>query len=333
MKEDLEQTGYILDQSENWLEHYNAACYYASAIVGDRHEKVSGQDYAFAAVAALDRATRCGDVVEFVTSKQYWLQAGDPDLAGLRTYSCFRAFEARVYGHPLPPTGQISKYELYLYLRTVLQKAAGHLEDKWRDRSKLSPRSVSCAQFEEWWRQEQHAWELAIRMGRFYQQWQTRQAALEGLRNWMESFGPEFHPIPYPDLVQFGVYSPEVGDYSLIEKLLKDTEQIFTFLGEKCGSLLESNKKMRRSPCTNTRRWSEYAGVCSRSDNDEPMSRPEAVDACLTHSAAWAALRHWAQTPGDRRKDIFEDAITRLTVPPRRRNRLAYLMLQLGRWE
>jgi len=310
MNSDLANTHYS-DDSGNWLEHYIAACYYASAIADDEYEEPEHQDYAFAAVAALDRATRCGDVVEFVTSKKYWLQAGDPDLTGLRCYSCFRAFEARVYGHPLPATPDISRYELYLYLRTILQEAAGHFEDRWRARAKRRPQSVTFAEFEEWWRQELHAWELAIRVGRFFRQWQTRQAALEGLRNWIESFGPEFTPITFPDLTRPG-YLPDVGDYSLVDELLDQTEGIFDFLGHKCGSLLPSNESTPLSIAGNTRIWNQCAAACSRSANGTPMSIPEAADACIARSAVWAALRQWAQSPTLRHERIFEDAIARV---------------------
>src|ERR1700690_3404952 len=94
--EDLKQAGYTSD-SINWLEHYNAACHYALATLNDTNENLDHPQHAYEAISALDRAARYGDQVDFVTSKEYWLQAGDPDLAGLRNYPSFRAFEARVY--------------------------------------------------------------------------------------------------------------------------------------------------------------------------------------------------------------------------------------------
>jgi hypothetical protein len=309
---------YSAEESTDWLEHYNAACHYALAIVEDTEEVVGNEEYAFEAVAALDRATQCGDVVEFVTSKRYWLQAGDPDLAGLRCYNCFRAFETRVYGHPLPATAEISKYELYLYLRAVLQRAAQHLEQEWRTRATRKHPRVTNAEFEEWWRQELHAWELAIRLGRFHRQWQTRRAALEGLRNWIESFGTEAQPIAYPNISR-GDYLPDIGDYTIVQQTLHETEKIFTFLGSNCGNLVassDSNKTSSSSVIDNTRRWNEYAAACSRSTGERPMSRKEAVDACVARSAVWAALRQWAYSPSEERCAQFEQTIGTLTIPP-----------------
>ena len=313
MEQDLMgEARYLPEVSNNWLEHYNAACYYALAIIEDKEEIPKHKEFAFASVAALDRAAKCGDVVEFVTSKKYWLQAGDPDLAGLRCYSSFRAFEARIYGHPLPPTPDIAKYELYLFLRRVLQEAAGYLEDSWRKRAELSPQFVTYGEFEEWWRQESHAWELAIRVGRFFRQWQTRQSALEGLRNWFESYGPEFKPITYPDLIQPG-YLPDVGDYSLIDNLLERTEQIFSFLGTECGSLVARDEA--QTVYSKTRSWSRQAARRIDLNHSGPMSHPRAVEECLRRSAVWAGLRHWALSPGERQQRRFVEVIASLTEP------------------
>jgi hypothetical protein len=171
---------------------------------------------------------------------------------------------------------------------------------------------VTYDEFEEWWRQELHAWELAIRVGRFFRQWQTRQSALEGLRNWFESFGSEFKPITYPDLIQPG-YLPDVGDYSLIDDLLRRTERIFDFLGTECGSLAARDEA--NTVCAKTRSWSLQAAARSESNHSGPMSHPKAVDECLRRSAVWAGLRHWALSPGDRQKQRFIDAIAGLTQP------------------
>ena len=299
IKARLENAGYA-DNSINWLEHYNASCQYALALVvdddtqgNDVREVSADNEHAHAAIAALDRAARYGDKVEFVTSKKYWLQAEDPDLAGLRYCRSFRAFEARVYGHPLPATAELSKYELYRFLRAVVRRAARDLEDQWRKRGARDPCDVSHAEFEEWWRQELRAWEVAIRIGRFYRQWQTRHAALMAIRDWFESCGPEALPIPYPDITE-GDYIPHIGDYGLVKRMLTETEDIFAFLGTKCGNLVTSNKVTSKSVYENTRRWSEYAASCSRSGRQLPIDG--LTDACLARSAVWASLRQWAQS-------------------------------------
>lgn len=88
MEGDLAKARYDAEGSRNWLEHYNAACNYASAIVNDTEEVESNRRYAEEAVTALGRAARYGGQIEFVRSKKYWLQAGDPDLRGVRYYKC-----------------------------------------------------------------------------------------------------------------------------------------------------------------------------------------------------------------------------------------------------
>jgi hypothetical protein len=316
-KTHLKNSGYHADSSVNWLEHYNTACLYALALVDDTIDVPSHNSHAYEAVGALDRASRFGDQIEFVTSKKYWLQAGDPDLAGLRYYRSFRAFEARVYGHPLPATAELSRYELYRFLRAVVRQAARNLETAWRSRTDRGAGYVSHADFEEWWRQELRAWEVSIRIGRFYRQWQTRHAALEAIREWFESFGPEAAPIPYPNIARSD-YLPDTGDYNLVREMLTQTEDIFNFLGTECGNLVNPDGKVT-SECDydvygKTQGWSEYAAECSRSGARLPVETVAAVS--LQRSAVWASLRQWAQSPGARRRENFIESIRGLGTPP-----------------
>lgn len=310
--QDLREAGYVAEHSVNWLEHYNAACLYASALLDDSDENPEHNQYAYAAVAALDQAARYGEQVEFVASKRYWLQAGDPDLAGLRYYRCFRAFEARVYGLPFPATADLSKYELYRFLRMMIRRAAGGLEDAWRSRARNLP-DLTHTQFESWWRQEMRAWEMAIRIGRFYHQWQARHAALSDIRNWIESIGPEAQPIPYPNIAGES-YRPHTSDYGLIHERQVETEALLAFLGYRCGQLMTAKADPAASIFDNTRHWTEYARACSRSVISIPSEA--ALTGCRARSGIWAALRQWAEFPGDERQQIFEEMMNNLPAPP-----------------
>jgi hypothetical protein len=316
-KKSLERIGYFADSAVNWLEHYNAACLYALAVVDDTDELSAHNNYAYESVAALDRATRFGDQVEFVTSKKYWLQAGDPDLAGLRHYRSFRAFEARVYVHPLPATVELSKYELYRFLRTIVRQAARYLENEWRRRAGRSSDYVGHVEFEEWWRQELRAWEISIRIGRFYRQWQTRHAALTAIREWFESFGPEAAPIPYPNIA-IDDYRPDTGDYDLVQQTMAETEDIFSFLGTECGSLVTRDSNVTsdydHDVYKKTRGWSEYAAACSRAGARLPADT--LAGASLQRSSVWASLRQWAQSPGSGRRENLVQSIRELLPPP-----------------
>lgn len=319
--ERLASAGYSADHSINWLEHYNAACHYALPILDDTEQRDEHRDFAYESVAALGRASRYGDRVDFVTSKKYWLQVGDPDLAGLRYYRSFRAFEARVYGHPLPAIADLSRYELFRFLRAVIRRAARHLEEEWRKRGERNLSEVSLSEFERWWRQELRAWEIAIRIGRFYHQWQTRYAALEAIREWFESFGLEALPIPYPNITR-GDNVPNIGDYGLFEQMMVATEGILKYLGMECGYLVASSRissrdgdlfMARDTVYDKTQIWSEHAAACSRSGR--PLPTYGLADACLGRSAVWASLRQWAQSPDEGRQQILQDAIDSLTCP------------------
>jgi hypothetical protein len=312
----LRKAGYNPQKSTNWLEHYNAACTYALVMRDDTKEMEPHLPYAYAAVSALELALRYGEDVDFVRTKRYWLQAGDPDLAGLRNYTCFRAFETRIYGRPLPSTMNIVKYELYLYLRAVLEDGTGHLEREWRKRATYSTANVSTEVLEEWWRQERHAWELAIRLGRFYRQWQTRRDAVEGRRNWIESFGQEARPVPYPNVDQ-PTDLPDIGDFKTTHQILEETERIFDYLGNDCGRLMPS-KTEAASPSimAKTRRWSDYAARCAQSVPRGGLMNSDVVEACEMRAAVWAALRHWAHDPSFERKRRFAEAVKKLKDPP-----------------
>ena len=313
----LSKAGYKAGKSTSWLEHYNAACTYALIMRNDTDEREPHLEHAHAAISALELALRYGEDIDFVRTKKYWLQAGDPDLAGLRSYACFRAFEARVYGVPLPATVNIAKYELYLHLRAVVEDGAGHLEREWRQRATRDAGVLTHEVFEEWWRQEEHAWELAIRLGRFYRQWQTRREAVESRRNWIESFGREARSISYPNVDQL-IYEPDVGDFESIQRILDETDAIFHYLGNKCGRLApQNNKDERSSILAKTRSWFDYAMRCAQLVPEENLLRTEVIEACEMRAAVWSALRHWARNPTNEQKDRFVDAVERLKQPPR----------------
>jgi len=319
IRDDLAKVGYDDAVSTSWLEHYNAACVYALVLVDDEEEDEAKRPFAVAAVAALERAQGCGEDTDFVRAKQYWLQAGDPDLVGLRKYECFRAFEARVYGRPLPIAPDVAKYELYLHLRAVLQDAARRLEQEWRKRGRLAGRDISFGEFEDWWGQEEQAWELTVKHGRFYRQWQTRRNSVESLRNWVESISGEAHPVPYPDLIQTE-YAPDLDEENAAQTLL-DSEEIFNFLGHGCGQLWVNSPDGQDTPLGNARAWAEQARIWSRSGRPSLSVDGRIVAACMSRAAMWAALRHWAYFPGDKNAEAFRTAVKGLTVPPAARRR------------
>ena len=230
-QEALDQAGYQ-ETSSNWLEHYVAACCYALPTEDDKAEVTAHRQHAESAIRALDRAHRCGDDVEFVTSKRSWLLSGDPDLRGLRHYECFRAFEARIYLHPQPNVPDPAKYELFHYVRVGLERGSNQMEQLWRERARLG-QAVNLRDLEVWFREERRAWEICARLGRFYRQWQTRSAALEGLRRSILIYGGVPIPLPYPEAVR---------DYNLpgtpdvARARVEGMERLFAFLAHNLGT-------------------------------------------------------------------------------------------------
>jgi hypothetical protein len=325
----LRSVRYDPEKSKNWLEHYNVACLYALALIDDEREVSGHEKYAVLAVAALERALKCGEDVDFVRAKRYWLQAGDPDFAGLRKYDAFRAFAGRVYGRPLPTAPDISKYELYLYLRSVIENGASHVEDEWRSRVTKRGARLSFSELEAWWLREEEAWKLAIRLGRFYRQWQTRRSVVVTQRTWMESFGNEIKPVTYPD-INAAEYMVDILGYERITETLSETEKVFNFLANNCGRLREDRDK-GRNPLSNARAWIGQARAYSRSDDPNLAFEGLIVEACISRAGLWAALRHWVNDPGKDSLEAFRKSIAGLVDPPKDHRGIAWLRNKISK--
>jgi hypothetical protein len=314
LNEALRQIGYHPTISPSWLEHYNAACIYALPLVEDRCENPKHLEYAYEALAALERALRRGEDVDFLKAKGYWLQAGDSDLTGLRHYEAFRAFEGRVYSRPLPSFGDIAKYELYLYLRKGLEEAAGSLCSEWLSRIPNMPTKIASSSFEEWWWQEERAWWLIVRLGRFYRQWQTRWLVHRDLRGWIESFGVEAHPFPYPNLIRTSdEWDP--ADLDAAQDSLVNTEALFRVLGmkgEDYGGLKRGTGLLVKMNSA----WAEYARACSRNGSADVALTGEMVDMIKSRAAVWSAVRQWSEHPSEYRARKFGNTVRRLKKPP-----------------
>jgi hypothetical protein len=314
----LAKCGFDSTKSVSWLEHYNAACFYALMLADDQQEDPEHVQYAYAAVQRLERALEMGDEIAFVRTKRYWLQAGDPDLTGLRRYAVFREFEARTYGVPFEAGTDLAKYELYVHLRELLKRGAGQLESVWRQRADSImmglDSDIDPGRFEDWWMREEHAWEIAIRLGRFYRQWQTRQAALEALRNWIASFGVEAPPVPYPNLSRID-YIPNVNELAEVDIVLAHTEEMLDFLGSGCGSLHSREDKDPKSMIDKTRAWRQNAELRSRRLSGNETPDPDIIAACAAMASVWATVRQWAITPDGAHHKAFKAAVNAIPLP------------------
>jgi hypothetical protein len=319
----LAEAGYDAG-SDRWLEHYTVACLYAQAVQDDVTEVLANRRHAEAAVRALDRAQRCGDDVEFVISKRYWLLAGDPDLAGLRRYDCFRAFESRVYLHPQPTT-DAAKYELLHYLRQGLARGAQQMEQLWTTRAGTEVTALDTATMETWFREERRAWEICVRLGRFYRQWQTRSSGLDSLRNLIARYGGDPMPVPYPEVIRDYVLIG-VGEPTNVDARISGMETLFAHLAVEMGNAASLDGEQETNGSTGTpttiidktRAWIWYLEHCTRGQARYRPTQEEFTQLCAQRAAVWAGLRHWTTTPARRSAAALDVAVrlVRLPDPP-----------------
>lgn len=319
MDADLQDHGYD-PKSRHWLEHYVAACLRALPLQEDRQPVAEHQEFAEAAVRSLDRAQECGDETDFVIAKRYWLLAGDPDLAGLRRYDCFRAFEGRVYLHPQPTAIDPAKYELFHYMRLGLLRGSTTMEEIWWERAGQSADQVPARTLEHWFRWERRAWEILVRVGRFNRQWQTRSAALDALRALHQETGRPASPVHYPevidDYINVGSGTPDHA-----QDRIKGMERIFRFLAHDLGPaarLDPDGPDQRDGVLSNTRAWIWQAEYAARlvPGADHLLSPPDYEHLCRARAAVWSALRQWVTTPARREEQALVEAVARLPFPP-----------------
>jgi hypothetical protein len=127
---------------------------------------------------------------------------------------------------------------------------------------------------------------------------------VENLRNWVESFGSEAWPVPYPDIIRAESVS-DTTNYKRVARVLAMTEDIFNFLGWECGGLWEDPDDGKQTVLQVTRAWARYARNYSRSSNVEQLMREEVKAARIARAATWAALRHWPKSPGEEAQSHF----------------------------
>jgi hypothetical protein len=153
-------------------------------------------------------------------------------------------------------------------------------------------------------------------LGRFYRQWQTRRDAVETRRYWIESFGQEARPVPYPNIDQ-PFYIPDIGDFKATRDVLQETEKIFDYLGNYCGRLMPSKREAGSSSImTKTRRWLDYAIIRAQSVSGQELMNSDIIRACEMRAVVWAALRQWVRDPSYDGKRRFAETIKELKDPP-----------------
>ena len=307
--------------SAKWMEHYVAACCYALPLVADDEEEPKREKYAAAAVRALERAHTATDDIDFVMVKRHWLLAGDPDLAGLRQYRSFRAFESRVYLHPQPATRDTAKYELYYYLRRGLEHGTSQLEGLWlrREKETASGGVPTSRELEVWFRRERRAWEVCARLGRFHKQWQTRDRALAALALLVSTNGGDPEPVAFPEaILDYGL--SDIGTPEATTERIVGMEKLLKFLARDLGSAaalgpLRDKKEDPTSVLNNTRSWIWYA-ECWSDGTAPPLEAKHLAKTFASRAAVWAALRQVVTTPSRRGPAILESAIRRLEAAP-----------------
>lgn len=322
MQEQLKECSYE-STSTRWLDHYLVACFWAQPLLEDRNASGDHLPFAVQAVTALELALRHGDAVEFPLSKRYWLSAGDPDLAGLRHYGCFRAWLGRVYLNPTPEAADAHAYELLQYIRNGLLRVSRQQEEVWRGRAQLVRHQPQrYTDLEVWFRDERRSWEAAVRLGLFHRQWFTRANVLEYLRDFAEQHHLDPTAPAFPDQTRDDARTGAKA----AGKRVKGMTAILKFMGHDLGKLaaidrrlppLEEQRNNDLVVITKTRYWLRFLEGCSRGEDPVGCTAEDLEAQCIQRAQVWAALRHWVTTPARRDASIFLAAVQRLDLPPR----------------
>jgi hypothetical protein len=130
----------------------------------------------------------------------------------------------------------------------------------------------------------------------------------------------EARPVAYPSF-RYSDYLPSTDDYDVTRQIMAETETMFRYLGYECGDLLPSARPDGRTIMAKTKQWSDYAARCGHSIPPAGLLNGDVLKACENRAAVWAALRHWAMSPSEERRNDFMRAVTRVPPPPGSRMR------------
>jgi hypothetical protein len=274
-----------------WHEHYNAACAFALPLLVEGTEEPEIRDeLATLAVKHLERATSCADS-GYIATRRDWLLSEDPDLAGLRTHTKFKAFEAMYFPAPAPVPRrprQIQPLEVSTYTRDLLDATARRWEAEWHAR-RDSPDLDDPHTLVRWWQDEARAWKLVGRTAWNYRRWRVRYDLLKEMDDLSLRYGGgpldvAFRPFEAPWMC--------VGSEQAVDDLAKKAlEEAAKQYGALAGALCETRPADGEFGMKGIGNWVESL---RDKEADGKRVRAEAVTAlCDRHAAVWEGLHLW----------------------------------------
>ncbi len=175
---------------QRWSEHYNAACLFAIALLGEVDER-DRDKYAEHAIERLERAAASADS-SFIVRQRDWVTTEDPDLDRLRPRAPFKAFEAQYFPASQPtvrrPIDEPQLAEVRC-TRDLLIAVARAWEEVWRKRAAAAPEDGPRVG-ERWWRDEHEAWRHVHEVS-LKRDWRSRLELVQATRRWQASYGLE----------------------------------------------------------------------------------------------------------------------------------------------
>jgi hypothetical protein len=232
----------------SWQSHYNAACLYALALIGEPCLVPPEWASVFArrAIDQLERGASISDSA-YLATRRDWLIHEDPDLQGLRGAPEFRRFVSLYFPTVTPLRTRPPRVEDFVrahYVRGLLGDVSRGWAGMWQQRSSALNEISDWRELAPWWRDEAEVWKLIARLSAGTGSWDScvmldcRQHvhAVEQLRGWNMTHGVEFAGTSftrYEELVASREELGESGVWGEISKIRERLEHLRSVLEER----------------------------------------------------------------------------------------------------
>lgn len=293
-----------LDGSNEFNDHYNAACTYAAGLLTQRARHDMGDDDRVAALseAAVEELKRAADAggSHALALRWDWILSDDPDLAGLRAEPAFQRFESERLPSPRPAPvrpSSIVRLKASRYSVRLAWLCAARLEQVWHARAaETGPTEIHRAL--DWWSDEQAAWSLARQLALHHRHWQTRLRLIQEMQAFAERNGMPAFGVVHPKYSE----QPIDGDRETVERAARRETHFsdlrMTILGKALSALDEG--------LPGADEWERR--LKDLDDAGEPLSADARRRLAANRAATWGWLRQafvQAPTSDERAREDF----------------------------
>ena len=275
-----------LTESDAFLDHYNAACTFAVALLQERRAegRRSGKrerDLAEAAVAELQSAVRVGGS-EKTAAQWDWILREDPDLSGVRAEPEFRQFESERFpsSEPSPVRpAEIVRLVAARHCAILCRECAAQLERQWHSRAD-NAKPTDAHEALRWWEEERGAWRLARNLSLHHRHWQTRLDVIKQMQRFCEVH----------DLGDFVVPKPAFSDERIdatADEIDKAARREMEFADARIRSLdRELERHGHERYCQSWERYLQRVDMAGRTLDTDTVRRLS-----VNRASAWGELR------------------------------------------